>query len=89
MEIHNPYLPYKPGNTLITNRIILLPSAAEAYGSTEQLVNELKYYVHKYVDLAPEFEELCVYYILLSWVYDGFNQLGYLRRTGDLGSGNQ
>jgi len=81
------YLPYKESNTLIRNKVVLLPSKPLDYGSIPTLVDELIEYIHKYVDLDPVFEKVCAHYILLSWVYDGFNQLPYLRKCGDFGTG--
>ena len=81
------YRPYSERNKLIKDKIVLLPSKADEYGSDEQLIADLHCYVHTYVDLDPIFEKLCVHYILLSWVYDGFNQLPYFRKCGDLGTG--
>jgi hypothetical protein len=39
------------------------------------------------VDVSPLFEKIASYYVLFSWVYDGFNELPYLRLRGDPGSG--
>ena len=39
------------------------------------------------MDVSPLFEKIASYYILFSWVYDGFNELPYLRVRGDPGSG--
>jgi len=87
-EVSNKtYLPYGEANSLIKNKIVLLPSKATEYGTKEQLVAELVEYIHKYVDLDPVFEKLCAHYVLLSWVYDGFNQLPYIRKCGDFGTG--
>jgi hypothetical protein len=33
------------------------------------------------------FRKIATYYILLTWVYDAFNELPYLRLRGDFGSG--
>src|SRR5205085_10842443 len=41
----------------------------------------------RYVDVSPLYEKLASYYVLLSWVYDGFNELPYLRLRGDYGTG--
>jgi len=81
------YLPYSENNTLIKNKVVLLPSEAAPYGSFKKLSLELQKYIHQYVDLDPIFEKLCVHYILLSWVYDGFSQLPYFRKVGDFGTG--
>lgn len=80
-------VPYSSRNNLIQNRVILFPSGPEDYGSTEELVSEIQAYIHRYVDVSPLFERLTAYYVLLTWVYDAFNELPYLRLIGDPGSG--
>jgi hypothetical protein len=80
-------VPYSPNNNLIKNEVVLFPSEPEEYGSEEQLLGEIQTFLHRYVDLSPLFEKTASYYVLLSWVYDGFNELPYLRVRGDPGSG--
>lgn len=41
------------------------------------------------MDVSPLFESIASYYVLLSWVYDSFNELPYLRLRGDPGSGKR
>jgi hypothetical protein len=50
-------------------------------------VDEVRAFIHRYVDLSPVFEEIATHYVLLTWVYDAFNELGYLRFRGDYGTG--
>ena len=80
-------MPYPPGNNLIKNEVILLPSGPEEYGSEAELAAEIQAYIHRYVDLSPQFERIASYYVLFSWLYDSFNELPYLRVRGDYGSG--
>ncbi len=80
-------IPYSPKNNLIQNGVILFPSEPEEYGSEESLLDEIRTYIRKYVDASPVFEKIASYYVLLSWVYDGFNELPYLRVRGEPGSG--
>src|SRR2546425_9805276 len=80
-------VPYSPHNNLIKNEVVLLPSEPEEYGSEETLLNEIQSFIHRYVDITPLFEKIASYYVLFSWVYDGFNQLSYLRVRGDPVSG--
>jgi hypothetical protein len=80
-------VPYSAGNNLIRHDVILLPSEPEEYGSEAELVAEIQAYIHRYVDLTPQFERIASYYVLFSWLYDGFNELPYLRVRGDYGSG--
>jgi hypothetical protein len=39
------------------------------------------------VDFSPRFEQLAAHYVLLSWVYDAFNELPILRLQGEYGTG--
>ena len=55
--------------------------------SEEVLVTEIQVFINKYVDVSPLFEQIASYYVLFSWVHDGFNELPYLRLRGDYGSG--
>lgn len=80
-------VPYSPYNNLLRNEVVLLPSEPEEYGSEAGLLAEIKTFIHRYVDVSPLFEKIATYYVLLSWIYDGFNELPYLRLKGDPGSG--
>ena len=89
-HIHNGKelcVPYSPNNSLIENQVILLPSEAQDYGSEEQLIGKISNFLHRYIDINPVFEKLAAYYVLLTWIYDSFNELPYLRVQGDAGSG--
>jgi len=80
-------VPYSPQNNLLKNEVVLFPSKTEAYASEEELVQEIRTYLHRYVDLSPLFEQIASYYVLFTWIYDSFNELPYLRVRGDTGSG--
>ena len=80
-------VPFSPDNNLISNDVVLLPSEPRIYGTEGMLVADVQSFIHRYVDLSPIFEKLAVYYVLLSWLYDAFNELPYLRFQGDFGSG--
>lgn len=81
------FVPYSPNNNLLKNEVVLFPSEPVNYGSENELVAEVRAFVHRYVDVSPLFEQIASYYVLLSWVYDVFNELPYLRLRGDPGSG--
>jgi len=81
------YVPYSPENNLLTHKVVLLPSAASEYESDEKLVEEVKEFIHRYVDLSPGFEEVAAHYVLLTWGYDVWNEVPYLRVRGDYGKG--
>ncbi len=80
-------VPYSPENNLLTHRVVLLPSAPEDYGSEEELLLEVRKFIHRYVDLGELFEEVAAAYVLFTWIYDAFNEVPYLRVRGDYGSG--
>jgi len=80
-------LPISPENNLLRHDAVLLPSAVVAHGGTAQLVRDIRAYVARYVDLSDSFLYLASWYILLTWVYDAFNEIPYLRFRGDYGSG--
>jgi hypothetical protein len=90
-EIERPdgklLIPYSSENNLITHKAILLPSEAAEYGSESGLRRRVRDFIHRYVDLPEDFEEVAAHYVCLSWRYDEFSDLPYLRVLGDYGSG--
>ncbi len=80
---------YSPQNNLLATGCVLLPSAVdnEDFGDVGDMVRAVRSFLNRYVDLSPVFEEIAAYYVLLTWVYDAFNELGYLRFRGDYGTG--
>jgi hypothetical protein len=81
------FVPYSPRNNLLAHQVVLLPSEPEEYGSEEVLLREIESFIHRYVDVSPLFEKIACYYVLLTWIYDRFNELPYLRLRGEPGSG--
>lgn len=79
--------PISADNTLLKNKLISFPSESVKYDSLEILLFEIQNFIHRYIDLSEEFEKIASYYILLSWVYDRFTEIPYLRKIGDFGSG--
>ena len=80
-------VPYSPRNNLLVNEVVLFPSEASEYESEQQLVKQIREFIHRYVEVSPLFEQIASYYVLFTWVYDAFNELPYLRLRGDTGSG--
>lgn len=81
------HIPYKATNNLIRHQVILFPSRPLEYQSEADLFDEIRWYIHRYVDIAPDFEQISSAYVLLTWLYDRFNELPYLRLKGDYGTG--
>ena len=80
-------IPYSGTNALLSSECVLLPSDLGATLTKQELVDRLCAYLHRYVDLPEPFEQLAAHYVLLTWVYDAFNDLPYLRLRGDYGTG--
>ena len=79
--------PYRFDNNLIQHKVILFPSQPEEYDDEENLIKEIRAYIHRYLDISEAFLDLAAYYVLFTWLYDSFNELPYLRTMGDFGSG--
>lgn len=80
-------IPFSPNNNLVKHEAVMLPSKPEEYGSQEELLADVSAFIHRYLDVSPLFEKVASYYVLLSWIYDAFNELPYLRFLGDYGTG--
>jgi len=81
------YEPPSSHSTLLSNNVVLLPEQAEDYVSTEFVVTEVQSFIHDYLSVSESYEKIATYYVLLSWLYDKFSELPYLRALGDYGSG--
>jgi hypothetical protein len=80
-------VPVRAANNLLKHRALLFPSESAACGDDTGLLNEIEFYIGRYVHLSTGARALCAAYVLLSWVYDAFNELPYLRFRGDYGTG--
>jgi hypothetical protein len=64
-----------------------LPTGAVSYGSTSQLLEDIKHFICLYADLPEEWLEIVSLYILMTWVFDRFTAVPYLRFLGEPGTG--
>src|SRR5438445_9917540 len=46
-------VPYSPRNNLLTNEVVLFPSEPSEYESESKLVEGIKTFIHRYVDISP------------------------------------
>jgi hypothetical protein len=74
-------------NGLISKGVVLLPSNPAEYGSQAELLAGIIDFIHRYADIPPFWEEIVAHYILMSWVYDRFSAVPYLRFLGEPQSG--
>lgn len=87
IDDHTELAPLPGSNNLIAHRVVLLPSEPVDYGADDELVAEIRHFIRTYVSVSPRFAHVAAHYVLLSWVYDRFNELPYLRVRGDYGTG--
>jgi len=80
-------VPVRPGNDLLKHRALLFPSALAPCGTVEQLLGEIETYIKRYVSLSDDARKLSATYIVLTWLYDAFREVPYLRFRGDYGTG--
>lgn len=66
---------------------VKLPSGVSEYGDTLTLLAEIEAHIYRYLDVSPNYLKFAAYYVLLSWLYDRFHTLPYLRALGDTGCG--
>lgn len=81
------FMPLSPNNSLLKNDYVLFPSEVSEYQSNEALYQEVRAFIDKYVQLSDEFLSVVAVYTMMTWVYDQFRSVPYLRVTGLWGSG--
>jgi hypothetical protein len=80
------YVP--PLSNLIESGTVLLPSGYEEYGTDSDLFAHIQHYLSAWIQLENlSFRTLVATYILMTWVFDRFDALPYLRPQGDFSSG--
>jgi hypothetical protein len=80
------YMP--PQTRLVKRKTLMLPTAAVEYGDTMTLLRDVRAFIQSYLHLphAP-FRNICAYYVLLTWLFDRFTVVPYLRAQGEFGTG--
>ncbi len=81
------YFPSEP-NAFVRQEVVLFPSKLGPVKETRELVGIIEAYIRN-VYLWPDtvWPKLVSYYVLLTWIYDAFNALPYLRAMGEAGAG--
>lgn len=86
-HLDKQYEPVSAAHNLIKHNAVRLPGEPIEYGASADLAADIEAYAHKYLALSADFLQVASSYILLTWIYDDFNELPYLRFRGDYGSG--
>lgn len=74
-------------NSLLDKEFVKLASDIGESLETCVLLEQIRDYLHKYVDLDDDFEVVASHYVLMTWMFDRFDSIPYLRVIGDFGSG--
>lgn len=78
---------YPADNSLLVHGVVQFAASPSKFESVTALALDVQRFIHRYADLSESFEEAAANYVLLSWVYDAFSEVPYLRLKGDFGSG--
>ena len=81
------YMPLEPQSTYIKNQCLIFPSDLAPYENIEALLGEISQYVYRYCDVTPVFGRIVPYFVLLTYLYEDFYEIPYLRVIWDYGSG--
>jgi len=81
------FAPFAPNQDILRTKYVLFPSRVGDYQSNEALYYEVRAFIDKYVQLPEAFLSVVAVYVMLSWVYDKFQNIPYLRVVGLFGTG--
>lgn len=81
------HYPIPANDDAITQGLIHFPTGSMDYGTTKELIEEIQEYIHKYLEIKPQFEKIASWYILFTYIYDCVPVVPYLRTRGDTGTG--
>jgi len=76
-----------PQTELVANGTIKLATEPREYGEPLTLFEDIRHFIYKYVDVTDRFLTISALYAMLSWVYDCFDVIPYLRLKGEFGTG--
>lgn len=81
------YLPY-PVNETIRSGAVSFPSKLGEEKSLRELITIAEIFIKTHYLLpSDKVARMMAYYVMMTWIYDAFNSLMYLRAMGDAGSG--
>jgi len=77
----------KTDSSFLSTWSLLLPTGFETHGGHQKLIDEVIDFIHTYVDVDYEFYYIAAYYVLMTYFYNHFSEIPYLRVIWDYGSG--
>jgi hypothetical protein len=78
---------YLPTHDALVGEVVHFANSATPYDSQSRLFSEIQTFIHRYLELPADFEEIASLYVLLTWVYEFAPSIPYLRVIGDWGTG--
>jgi hypothetical protein len=79
------YIP--PQNNLAESGAMLFAEQTEEYGSFTDLLSNIRGFLYQYLDVPDDYLFIASAYVILTWVFDQFETIPYLRARGDYGTG--
>lgn len=81
------YVPPPPDWKVLQEKVVRFAEAPGELLAPRELIREIQAIIRRYVDVGILYETLAAYYVMLTWLYDSFDTLPYLRVKGDYGTG--
>jgi hypothetical protein len=78
---------FLPTDDPLVTEVVHFATTATPYDSQARLFNEIRSFVHRYLEIPADFEDISSLYVLLTWVYEFAPSIPYLRVIGDWGTG--
>lgn len=79
--------PLDANDKLLKLNFVRFPTKVHPYDNNLKLYGMVKHYINKYMYLPPDFLEVVAVYVMMTWLYDRFAIVPYLRVLGGFGSG--
>jgi hypothetical protein len=86
-QLQTPKATYIPTSDRLVGEVVHFASSAVPYDSQSALFKEVMQFIHRYLELPADFEDITTLYVLLTWVYEFAPSVPYLRVLGDWGTG--
>jgi hypothetical protein len=87
LEVNGSRIVPPASDEIFLKGYVTLPSMVEEYGDELSLYDEIKTFVHKYLEVSEDYESIACFYPMLTWVHDVMSVIAYLRAKGDWGVG--
>lgn len=85
---HEKYTPHAwLAEEFLPRGVLKLPSRPEPYGDVDSLATRVRAFIHRYFDCDEVFLSVSTLYVLMTWLYEAFQAVPYLRFLGESGHG--